>query len=74
MTADVRYRVMSSIRKHDTKPELVLRRALWSAGVRGWRCHARLLGSPDVAFIGKRVAVFVGHGVTSREHAFPPRQ
>ncbi len=68
MAADVRYRVMSSIRKHDTKPELVLRRALWSAGVRGWRCHARVIGSPDVAFIGRQVAVFVdgvwwhGHG------------
>lgn len=59
MSTDTRYRVMSSIRKHDTKPEIALRRALWSAGVRGRRCHARLLGSPDVACIGRQVAVFV---------------
>jgi DNA mismatch endonuclease (patch repair protein) len=50
---------MASIRKRDTRPELTLRRALWAAGVRGWRCHARLPGTPDVAFRGRKVAVFV---------------
>jgi DNA mismatch endonuclease (patch repair protein) len=50
---------MASIRKRDTKPELVLRSALYAAGVRGWRCHAPMLGSPDIAFTRWRVLVFV---------------
>lgn len=51
---------MARIRSKDTKPEIRLRRALYAAGVRGWRCHPkRVPGKPDVAFIGRRVAVFV---------------
>lgn len=59
MTPEVRRRVMSSIHKKDTAPELTLRRALWRAGLRGWRCHVKLPGSPDVAFARWHVAVFV---------------
>lgn len=59
MPPDIRRRVMASIRKKDTAPELALRRALWRAGVRGWRCHAKMRGSPDVAFSRWKVAVFV---------------
>ena len=51
---------MSQIRSKDTKPELLLRRALHAEGIRGWRCHARTVpGRPDVAFTRWRVAVFV---------------
>jgi DNA mismatch endonuclease, patch repair protein len=59
MDPAVRHRVMASIRKRDTRPELVLRSALHAAGVRGWRCHAPMLGSPDIAFTRWRVLVFV---------------
>lgn len=53
---------MSRIRGKDTKPELRLRRALRSIGVRGYRLHwKKVPGRPDLAFPGKRVAVFV-HG------------
>jgi DNA mismatch endonuclease (patch repair protein) len=55
-----RSRNMAAIRSRDTKPELALRRALWAAGVRGWRCHRRdLPGRPDLAFGRWRVAVQV---------------
>ena len=51
---------MASIGGRDTKPELSLRRALWAAGFRGWRCHWRAgRGWIDVAFTRWRVAVFV---------------
>lgn len=51
---------MARIRSKDTKPELALRRALWAAGIRGWRVHPKALpGKPDVAFTRRRVAVFV---------------
>jgi len=59
MDPATRRRVMASIKKTDTKPELALRRALWQAGVRGWRCHTRVPGRPDIAFTRWRVAVFV---------------
>jgi DNA mismatch endonuclease Vsr len=51
---------MSRVRTRDTAPEVELRRALWAAGVRGWRLHPRKVpGKPDVAWIGRRLAVFV---------------
>jgi DNA mismatch endonuclease, patch repair protein len=51
---------MASIRSTDTKPELLLRRALWGAGVRGWRCQWRGPGGRiDLAFTRWRLAVFV---------------
>src|ERR1044072_6014796 len=51
---------MARVRVRDTAPELLLRRALWTAGVRGYRLHVKTLpGKPDIAFIGAKLAVFV---------------
>lgn len=51
---------MARIRSKDTKPELAMRRGLWAAGVRGWRCHPKAVpGRPDLAFTRLKVAVFV---------------
>jgi DNA mismatch endonuclease (patch repair protein) len=37
-----------------------LRRALWAAGVRGWRlCPRDVPGRPDLVWKGRRAAVFV---------------
>lgn len=55
-------RVMSANKAKNTKPELSLRKALWSEGLRGYRLHNRSLpGRPDIAFTKNKVAVFV-HG------------
>ena len=55
-------RVMRSNRARDTGPELLLRRALRQAGIRGYRTNwKRVPGRPDVAFPARRLAVFV-HG------------
>ncbi len=52
---------MSRIRSRDTKPELVVRRSLWAAGLR-YRLHdKRLPGKPDLVFTKQRTVVFV-HG------------
>jgi DNA mismatch endonuclease (patch repair protein) len=60
LSKETRSRVMSRIRSKNTKPELALRRALWAAGVRGWRVHSNWVpGRPDIAFTRRRVAVFV---------------
>lgn len=53
-------RVMSSNKGVDTRPELVLRKAMSSDGLRGYRLHwKKAPGRPDIAFPGKKVAVFV---------------
>jgi DNA mismatch endonuclease (patch repair protein) len=52
---------MARIRSSDTTPELIVRRAIWSIGI-GYRLHRRdLPGRPDIAMIGRRMAIFV-HG------------
>ncbi|MBU0534109.1 MAG: very short patch repair endonuclease [Candidatus Omnitrophica bacterium] len=57
---ETRYRVMSSIKSVNTKPEIIFRKTLWSMGVRGWRCHVvNLPGKPDLAFKRNKLAIFV---------------
>src|SRR3954462_13483182 len=59
-SSEGRRRIMASIHGSDTKPELLLRRALWRAGVRGWRCHWRGPGGRiDIAFTRWKLAVQV---------------
>lgn len=58
MTQEQRKRVMSRIKGRDTKPELMLRKALWAVGMR-YRLHAKLPGRPDICFPGRKLAVFV---------------
>lgn len=51
--------MMSAVRSKDTKPELLLRRALHQRGLR-YRLHDRsVTGRPDLVFASPRVAVFV---------------
>lgn len=53
-------RVMSANKSKDTKPELLLRKALWDEYIRGYRLHWKQApGRPDIAFPGKKLAVFV---------------
>src|SRR3954469_23963555 len=60
LTKEQRSLNMSRIRRRDTKPELALRRALWRAGLRGYRVDKKTLpGRPDVAWGRARLAVFV---------------
>lgn len=52
---------MARVRARDTKPEMIVRRLLTERGLR-YRLHRRdLPGTPDVAFMGRRKAIFV-HG------------
>lgn len=60
LTPEQRSLAMSRIKRRDTRPELLLRRALWAAGGRGYRIDDRRLpGRPDLAWTRRRVAVFV---------------
>lgn len=59
---------MSGIRGKDTKPEMVVRRALFAEGFR-FRLHRRdLPGVPDIVMPGRKVAIFV-HGCFWHRHA-----
>ena len=53
-----RGQIMSRIRSKNTKPEILLRRALRGAGLAGYRLHWGRY-HVDVAFVGLKVAVFV---------------
>ena len=60
LSTEGRSRAMAKVHRRDTSAEIRLRRSLWLAGVRGWRCDvASLPGRPDIAFSRWRVAVFV---------------
>jgi len=62
-----RSRIMASIRGKDTKPEMVLRRALHARGFR-FRLHAKnVIGKPDLVFPRFRAVVFV-HGCFWHRH------
>jgi DNA mismatch endonuclease (patch repair protein) len=53
-------KVMSANKHKNTKPEIMLRRALYAKGLRGYRIHSKQLpGKPDIAFISKKIAVFI---------------
>ena len=49
---------MSRIRSKDTKIEVELRKELWSRGLRYRKNVKNVPGKPDIAFIGKKIAVF----------------
>jgi DNA mismatch endonuclease (patch repair protein) len=58
---------MRSIKKRDTRPELLVRRALHAAGLR-FRLHRPdLPGSPDIVLPGRRLALLV-HGCFWHQH------
>ena len=67
LTPEERSELMGRIRGVDTKPELIVRRALHALGYR-FRTHVRELpGCPDLVFSRRRAVVFV-HGCFWHRH------
>jgi len=58
---------MSLIRGKDTGPELVVRRLIHAMGYRYRKHPSSVPGRPDVAFLGRRLAIFV-HGCFWHRH------
>jgi DNA mismatch endonuclease (patch repair protein) len=53
-------KVMSANKAKNTKPELLFRKALSNAGIKGYRLHWKSVpGKPDIAFVGKKLAIFI---------------
>lgn len=58
-TTEQRRKNMQAIKNKDSKIELLLRNELWNRGLRYRKNSKSVYGHPDIAFIGKKVAVFV---------------
>jgi DNA mismatch endonuclease (patch repair protein) len=58
---------MRSVKSRDTKPELELRRIVWGLGYRYRKNRRDVIGHPDIAFIGRKRAIFL-HGCFWHRH------
>ena len=58
LTPEQRHKNMKAIKCKDSDIELLLRKALWKKGLRYRKNVKTVYGHPDIAFIGKKVAVF----------------
>ncbi len=67
-TQAVRRKTMQAVKGKDTKPELFVRRLLYSLGYR-YRLHRKdLPGKPDIVFPGRKKIIFV-HGCFWHGHS-----
>lgn len=57
-TLEQRRKNMQAIKSKDSQIELLLRKELWRRGLRYRKNVKNIYGKPDIAFIGKKVAVF----------------
>lgn len=62
MTKEQRHKIMQRVHSKNTKPEIVLRKALWHHGIRYRKNYKALPGTPDIAITKYRIAVFVDGG------------
>ena len=69
LSPEQRHKNMVAIRAKDTKPEIIVRKGLWSRGFRYRLNHKRLPGRPDIVLRKYRTCIFVngcfwhGHNV-----------
>ena len=59
LTKEQRHRNMSAIREKNTKPEILVRKFLFSRGFRYRLNHPRLPGRPDLVLRKYRTVIFV---------------
>ena len=53
----IRYN-MQQVKNKDSEIELMLRKELWSRGLRYRKNVTKIVGKPDIVFLGKKVVVF----------------
>lgn len=59
LTSSQRHKNMKHIKSQDTKPEVLLRKALWNYGIRYRKNYKKLPGKPDIVLIKQKIAIFV---------------
>jgi DNA mismatch endonuclease, patch repair protein len=62
-----RSKIMKSIKSKNTKPEIYLRKYLFSKGLRYKINYKKLPGKPDIVFVSSKLAIFV-HGCFWHQH------
>jgi DNA mismatch endonuclease (patch repair protein) len=68
-SAEKRSQIMRAVKGANTRPEVLLRKALFARGYR-YRLHGRLPGQPDLVFAGRRAVILV-HGCFWHGHDCP---
>ena len=58
LTKEQRRKNMQAVRPKDSKIETRLAKALWTKGHRYRKNHKKIIGKPDIAFVGLKIAVF----------------
>jgi len=58
-TSEIRRKNMRAVKNKDSKIEILLRKELWRRGLRYYKNTNKVFGHPDIAFIRKKIAVFV---------------
>lgn len=58
LSPEQRHKNMQAVKNRDSKIEIQLRQELWHRGLRYRKNVKNVFGHPDIAFIGKKVAVF----------------
>ena len=51
--------IMSKIKSKNTSIEILFRKLLCKNGLRGYKIHYSLPGKPDIAYVSKRIAIFI---------------
>lgn len=59
ITPEQRHKNMQHIKSCNTKPEILLRNALWHLGIRYRKNYSSLAGKPDIAITRCKIAIFV---------------
>ncbi|MDP7475227.1 MAG: very short patch repair endonuclease [Candidatus Marinimicrobia bacterium] len=57
-TKEQRSNNMKAVKNKDSKLEKILRRELWARGYKYRKNYSKIIGKPDIAFVGKKIAVF----------------
>ena len=57
-TPEQRRKNMQAVKNKNSEIELLLRKALWNKGIRYRKNVKTIFGHPDIAFKGKKIAVF----------------
>ena len=71
---------MKQVKNKDSKIEILLRQELWNRGLRYRKNTNKVFGHPDIAFIGKKIAVFCdsefwhGYNWEERQNDFKSHQ
>ena len=58
LSKEQRHKNMSHIHSKDTKIEIILRKALWKAGIHYRKNYSRLPGKPDIVITKYKIAIF----------------